>query len=122
MIPESYKKLIKTLIEKNESGKSLWNETSVKDQYKLILNNGMIVLTCKKNSMFDNDGMYLYIYDNAGVLVGSFSADPILNKSDFDLLKELYDSILHLKEQKIDEQISILMNEIRTSDKIGKED
>lgn len=121
MIPESYRKLIKTLIKKNELGNSLWNETSVKDQYKLILNNGMIVLTCKEGA-FDNKVIYLDIYDNTGVLVGSFSAEPILNKSDFDLLNELHNSICHLKELKINKQISILIDEINTSDKIGKKD
>ena len=122
MIPESYKKLIETLIEKNESGKSSWNETSVKNQYKLILNNGMIVLTCKTVLLPDSRIISLDIYDNAGMLVGSFSADALLSKSDYALLNELYKSILHFKEQKVDKQIYILMNEIRTSDKIGKED
>jgi len=120
MIPKSYEMLVKSLIEKTKSGKSLWNKTSVKDQYKLILNTGMVVLTYKDH-VLDGKIIYLDIYDNAGQLVGSFSANYDCNKPDFVVLYDLYNSILHFKELKINEQISMLVDEINKSDKIGKE-
>lgn len=120
MIPKSYEMLVKSLIEKTKSGKSSWNKTSVKDQYKLILNTGMVVLTYK-DDVIDGKIIYLDIYDNAGQLVGSISADYAYNRPDFVILNDLYNSILRIKELKINEQISILMDEINTSDKIGKE-
>lgn len=127
---EKYRELIDSLIEKTNLGKSLWNKTSVQDQYKLILDGGMIVLSYGKYIF--GKSIKLDLYNKSGEIIDSLSRDegivnPVSgdvceNNSDFELLNRLYQAILNLKEAKINEQLNMFMAEIKASDKIGKRD
>ena len=130
MMSEKYRELIDSLIEKTNLGKSLWNKTSVQDQYKLILDGGMIVLSYGKYIF--GKSIKLDLYNKSGEIIDSLSRDegivnPVSgdvceNNSDFELLNRLYQAILNLKEAKINEQLNMFMAEIKASDKIGKRD
>ncbi len=120
MISSTYINLIDSLTEKTNSGNSLWNKTAIKNQYKLILNNGMIVLTYNNNIK----GMYmeLEIYNNVGQKIDSVHASMDNNPTDYTYLYNLYQKIYEIKEIKTNEQINKFISEIRSSDKIGKEE
>lgn len=128
MISQTYKELIDSLVEKTSLGKSLWNRTSVKNQYKLILDGGMIVLSYTGYN-FGGENLKLDLYNKSGEIIDSLSRSKGIidlygndDASDFELLEKLYKAILDCKEVKINEQLNILMEEINSSDKIGKQD
>lgn len=128
MISQTYKELIDSLVEKTSLGKSLWNRTSVKNQYKLILDGGMIVLSYTEYN-FGGESIKLDLYNKSGEIIDSLSRSKGIidlygndEASDFELLEKLYKAILDCKEVKINEQLNMFMAEIKASDKIGKQD
>lgn len=128
MISETYKELIDSLVAKTNLGKSLWNKTSVQDQYKLILDGGMIVLSYTEHN-FVGKSIKLDLYNKSGEIIDSLSRSQGMidlygnnDTYDFEVLEKLYKAIINSKEAKINEQLNMFMAEINSSDKIGKQD
>lgn len=113
MIPNKYKELISSLIDKTRSNEAIWNSTSSDRQYSLLLNSGMIVITKKSDIL-----LYIDFYDHKGQnidqIIGSYT-DP-----DFRYVQDLYTSIDNsIKAEKF-RQIDNFLNEIKSSNRIGK--
>lgn len=119
MIPTMYIPLIKSLIEKTNSGKSIWNRTSAQNQYRLILDSGMVVLTYKRDYT-RGETIIMDIYDKEGIITDSVTVNSKIDDIDFVTLSNLFNSIHRIKEANTQKQINILMNEITSTDKIGK--
>lgn len=118
MIAPYYKSLIDSLIAKIKDGKSFWNGTSAKEQFKLILNKGMIVISHRFDIV--NESIKFDVYDETGKIVDSISANARYESADYAELYRLYDAVKSQKDEVVQRRISDMLAEINSSDSIGK--
>ncbi len=120
MIPNYYKQLVQILKSKTEMDRCFWSRTSLQDQYKLILNNGMVVLSFKTSSK-GND-IKLDIYNETGTIVDSISVNSQSNITDYSDLLQLYNVVRKRKEDNVSRVISNLITEIQSGCDVGKKE
>ncbi len=92
----------------------------MQDQYKLILNNGMVVLSFKTSSK-GND-IKLDIYNETGTIVDSISVNSQSNITDYSDLLQLYNVVRKRKEDNVSRVISNLITEIQSGCDVGKKE
>lgn len=121
MIPMFYKSFIDSLIEKIRNNQSYWNKTSSKNQFKLILNKGMIVLSYRSD-FSGGESINMDIYDENGQIVDSITGDKRVDYSDFSELSRLYNLVKRKKDESTKRKLDDLMAEISSSSNIGKKE
>lgn len=120
MIPPYYKPLINSLIGTTRSNKTHWSRTSSPDQFKLMLEKGMIVISCKRDIL--SQYIKIEIYDELGKIVDSISENEKYSFHEYSILLDLYNTIKEQKDSITQRKINDLMSEIMSGNDIGKEE
>ncbi|WP_065219591.1 MULTISPECIES: hypothetical protein [Butyricimonas] len=119
MIPIYYKQLIDSLTESTSNNKSHWNRTSTPDQYKLLLDSGMIVISCA-NQLYKSS-IRIDIYDEIGKLIDSIIEDNT-SSHDYTTLSTLFYMIKNQKDAITSRKINEFVKELKSGKDIGKEE
>jgi len=119
MLPEKIRNLVKDLISKTIEKKALWVKDSSLEDYKLILENGIVII----DTWTDGDNcpnLELKFYNKYGDWLESFSEDFTFDTTeDFSLLSKLYDEARR-EYYRVEDTLIEISKEINSSVPIGR--
>jgi|WetSurMetagenome_2_1015567.scaffolds.fasta_scaffold393632_1 hypothetical protein len=119
MIPINYTELLDKLLEKTKNKEVIWQKTSREDEYKLQLDIGALTIDRWKNDKNSRESVDVNFYNDRGDNIDRLYANEFDDPMNYAYLINLHTEIKRAY-YKVDETLKGLLDEIKSSGKIGK--